>query len=248
MEQGEPIRWPVDRVQIKEVIKPADQGFSRPFLCRGVDNDFYYVKGRNTTPDSMYKEWICAHLATALALPIPEFRIVELDPELVEALSPDLAPISGPAFGSRKVPRALWLEPASVNQVPAALQRRVVAFDWWIRNSDRTLHNPNLLFDQESLVVFDHNNAFDTDFDPEDFLANHIFKDEARNLFSDYIEREFFRECFERHLPIFDEAFDTAPPEWKWYDSDATVPGNFAPRPCKEALENCLNRSFWNIP
>ncbi|QJX02342.1 hypothetical protein HML84_11395 [Alcanivorax sp. IO_7] len=41
-------------------------------------------------------------------------------------------------------------------------------------------------------MVFDHNNAFDTDFDPEDFLANHIFKDEARNLFSDYIEREFF--------------------------------------------------------
>ena len=238
----------MDRIQIKEVIKLAEQGFSRPFLCRGADNDLYYVKGRNATPDSMYKEWICGHLGRALELPIPEFRIVELDPELVDALPHELAPIgSGPAFGSKAIERPIWFEPASTKSISAGLQRRVVAFDWWIRNTDRTAQNTNLLFDQESLVVFDHNNAFDLDFDADSFLTGHIFQDEARNLFSDYLERDTLQASFEQHLPIFDEALATAPQEWKWYDTDATVPGNFDPSPCKEVLERCLDRRFWDI-
>lgn len=238
----------VDPIQIKEVIKPADQGLSRPYLCRCADNELYYVKGKNTTPDSMYKEWICAHLADQLNLPIPDFAIVDLAPELIEALPSDLANIgSGLAFGSKAVLRPVWFEQASVSDISPKLQRRVVAFDWWIQNADRSQHNPNLLLDQGDLVVIDHNNAFDTDFDPEQFIQQHIFADEARNLFADYIERAALEDEFKQLTPLFDNALSEAPSEWKWYDSEATVPGNFDAEHCRKVIRKCQKSTFWNI-
>ncbi|MEA3260858.1 MAG: HipA family kinase [Pseudomonadota bacterium] len=237
-----------DPVQIKEVIRPADQGFSRPYLCRSVSNDLYYVKGRNTDPDSMYKEWGCAHLAESLNLPIPDYALVELDPALVDALPPELADIgAGLAFGSKAIQKAIWFEQASVCNIPAQLQRRVVAFDWWIQNLDRGSHNPNLLLDEGSLVVIDHNNAFDTDFDPQQFIQQHIFADEGRNLFSDYIERDALQNEFRQLIPVFSKAIAEAPEEWKWYDSDATVPSNFDAQHCEKAIKRCIDSDFWNI-
>lgn len=33
-------------VEIEEVIGRSEQGITEPYICRGVDNYFYYVKGR----------------------------------------------------------------------------------------------------------------------------------------------------------------------------------------------------------
>ncbi|MCE7507114.1 HipA family kinase [Alloalcanivorax xenomutans] len=237
-----------DPVLIKEVIRPADQGLSRPYLCRSFSNDLYYVKGRNTDPDSMYKEWGCAHLAESLNLPIPAHALVELDEALVDALPADLANIGvGLAFGSKAIQKALWFEQASVADIPAQLQRRVVAFDWWIQNLDRSMHNSNLLLDDGALVVIDHNNAFDTDFDPQQFIQQHIFADEGRNLFSDYIERNALQNEFRQLAPVFSEAIAEAPEEWKWYDSSATVPSNFDTLHCNNIINRCFDIEFWNI-
>lgn len=35
-------------IEITEIIRPAEQGRSGPYICRGEDNRLYYVKGRNT--------------------------------------------------------------------------------------------------------------------------------------------------------------------------------------------------------
>ncbi|MEQ3636001.1 MAG: HipA family kinase [Marinobacter sp.] len=237
-----------DPVHIKEVIRPADQGLSRPYLCRSFSDDLYYVKGRNTDPDSMYKEWGCAHLARSLNLPMPDFSLVELDPALVEALPPELADIgAGLAFGSKAIRRAAWFEQASVSSILKTLQRRVVAFDWWIQNLDRSIYNSNLLLDEGSLVVIDHNNAFDTDFDPQQFIQQHIFADEGRNLFSDYIERDAIQNEFRQLVPVFSKAIAETPEEWKWYDSDATVPSNFDAPHCERVIKRCIDSGFWDI-
>ena len=70
-------------VQIVEVLGPAEQGISRPFRCRGDDGHIYYVKGHQTNRASLWAEWICAHLARALELPLPPFGLVKIDETLL---------------------------------------------------------------------------------------------------------------------------------------------------------------------
>ena len=72
-------------IPIVEVIGPAQQGLSRPLLCVGADDQRYYVKGQQTNRASLWSEWICAHLAQALGLPLPPFSLVQLDPALVRS-------------------------------------------------------------------------------------------------------------------------------------------------------------------
>ena len=131
--------------------------------------------------------WVCGHLAQALGLPLPPFFLVQLDPALVKELPKDQQAIGSlPAFGSREQPHAAWLELGISQRVPAELQRDVLVFDWWVRNTDRLRGNTNLLWDteHEGLVVIDHNMALDNDFIAADFFckAHHIFSP-AKKIF-----------------------------------------------------------------
>ena len=142
-------------VPIVEVIGPAAQGKSMPLLCCGADGHRYYVKGQQTTRASLWREWICGYLAEAMGLPLPPFAAVQLDPALVKELPKDQQAIGSlPAFGSREQPHTTWLELGISQRVPVALQRDVLVFDWWVRNTDRlrgTIYV--LLFVVEVLIV-----------------------------------------------------------------------------------------------
>lgn len=46
---------------IIEIIKPAVQGLSTPFLCRGDDDLLYFVKARNSGRASQWAEWLAGH-------------------------------------------------------------------------------------------------------------------------------------------------------------------------------------------
>lgn len=239
----------MELIEIKEVIDKAVQGMSGPYKCRSFDNVFYFVKGRNTTPDSMYKEWVCGHLAQELGLPIADFSLVKIDSLLVNALPEDMQDIGeGIAFGSKGVEQALWFEQASAHRVSKSIQRSVVAFDWWIKNMDRSKGNPNLLLDSDKeLVVIDHNNAFDIDFKADKFIDEHIFSEEAKQLFANYIEKAEWQKLFRNALPLFEQALSCAPDGWKWYDLEETVLGNFDAEYCRKTIELCKNTDFWEI-
>ena len=115
---------PAPIIPIVEVIGPAAQGKSIPFLCGGSDGHRYYVKGQQTNRASLWREWVCGHLAQALGLPLPPFFLVQLDPALVKELPKDQQAIGSlPAFGSREQPHAAWLELGISQRVPAELQR-----------------------------------------------------------------------------------------------------------------------------
>ncbi len=75
--------------------------------------------------------------------------------------------------------------------VPLELQRQVVAFDWWIRDADRLRGDANLLWDanHQSLVVIDHNLAFDSQFDAAQFSTQHVFADQWPVLAYDLVEQ-----------------------------------------------------------
>lgn len=88
---------------------------------------------------------------------------------------------SGIAFASRHVENANDLLYKDVAHVDLETKRRLLVFDAWVRNGDRTLGtmggNVNLLWQPAArkLRVFDHNNAFDPDFDLHKYATDHVF-------------------------------------------------------------------------
>lgn len=182
-------------LQIVEILQPAEQGRTTPFLCRGEDDRLYYVKGRNAGRRSQWCEWLAGSLGRSLGLPIPPVRIVEVPVELLTATRADWRGIgAGAAFASAAQPLSEWSDSGSISLVPAQVRRDVLVFDWWIRNQDRTAGNTNLLWDGpgESLMVIDHNLAFDADFSPASFLDSHVFKDDWNSVYGDAFEQESY--------------------------------------------------------
>lgn len=235
-------------LQIVEILGPAEQGKSRPYLCRGEDDLLYYVKGRNTDRHSVWSEWLCAHLANEFGLMLPPFSLVEIDPALIEETEPAWREVgAGIAFGSQKYPGALWFESAHTRNVPDNVKRDILVFDWWIGNSDRLVANSNLLWDAatQKVVVIDHNRAFDDNFSVADFLKFHVFADVVASVFDDLEMRVRYAEKMEQSLAIWQRACDNAPLEWRWANEECDVPANFDPASAKAYLERCMSDELW---
>ena len=238
-------------VTIEQVRSRAEQGITRPFLCLGDDGNWYYVKGRGIGLRSLLCEWIAGRLAQAFGLPVAAFEQVAVPPELIQtAWRSDLSDLgAGLAFGSRRHEFAQELSISHIHHVDPSLRQEVLVFDWWVHNQDRTLTerggNPNLLWDQAvgGLVVIDHNQAFDPDFDPRAFLAQHVFADHVAGVFDDLDNRARYGERMERALTVFDIACGEAPAEWWWVDDG--VPADFDRQRVRTLLERFGTDDFW---
>ncbi|MCW7540557.1 hypothetical protein OOT46_22285 [Aquabacterium sp. A7-Y] len=217
-------------LQIVEVLGPSEQGKSIPFKCRAEDGALYYVKGQQTNRASLWCEWISAHLAVALGLPIPPFSLVQVDEALRQELPREWQHIGcTPAFGSRHRSSTAWFEASLVQQVPLPLQQDVLAFDWWIRNMDRLTGNTNLLWDadQKQLVMIDHNLAFDPYFDVAMFREHHVFAAQWPVLCGDLVLQDELLRRMSDALPRARWACDNAPAEWQWANAEMDVPADF---------------------
>ena len=132
----------------------------------------------------------------------------------------------GVLFGSRREPNLVEIRQSDLPRVDLNLRARVLAFDWWIANSDRVFiegaGNPNLLWaeDQQRLVVIDHNLAFDPSLMAE-FWTEHAFR-EARQVWSaafcDGMNAEF-RVALGNLQSIWNEM----PEEWTEVDSGLSL-------------------------
>ena len=71
-------------IQIIEILGRSEQGMTRPFICRGEDNNIYFVKGVGAGRRSQVCEWLAGNLALELGLPIAPFRIVDVPFALAE--------------------------------------------------------------------------------------------------------------------------------------------------------------------
>jgi hypothetical protein len=126
---------------------------------------------------------------------------------------------AGPAFGSMRVEYAQELAASSLARVPAELRGRVLLFDWWIRNEDRNYTeqggNPNLLWNiaEGQLVVFDHNLAFDEEFDAEQFRSGHAFRQHLSAL-SDPVFQAAEAARLHGALQHFDAILSEMPDVW----------------------------------
>jgi hypothetical protein len=235
-------------LQIIEILGPSDQGKCRPYRCRAEDGAIYYVKGRQTNRGSLWNEWICAHLATAVGLNVPAYAIVEVCDELLAETPHEWRDIgAGLAFGSRLQGGAAWLETSMAAEVPVDTQRDVLVFDWWIRNGDRTRGNPNLLWDtaHKALVVIDHNLAFDPDFSSADFLDQHIFGAQWAVIESDLVVQADYGTRLSLALAAAQAACDNGPPEWMWANAEMDVPARLDLAATLGTLARCATPELW---
>lgn len=237
-------------VSIIGIIGKTIQGKSDPYLCVGENNAEYIVKGLGSRRHSQISEWICANLALRLGLPIPDFTLVDIPEELYEELEgTSFKSIgSGIAFGSKKIEAPNWFEGRSLGLVDEELQRKILVFDLWIKNMDRTRINPNLLYQAESgsLIIIDHNLAFDQDFALRRFLETHLFADRFAEVAYNLVKRMEMEDWLQSALVALDEICDNLPSEWEWLNLECDIPTNYDFEFMRQALGRCAVRgALW---
>ncbi|BCE00464.1 HipA family kinase [Marinicellulosiphila megalodicopiae] len=213
--------------EIIEVINRSAQGMSGVHLCKGDDHKKYWVKGHNVSRLDQIKEWICAHLAVSMKLPFPEFKLVNFSEELIDCLPNDQKIIGeGPAFGTVDVDNSQWFQKSSIKLIDESLAIKILLFDFWVQNLDRTDSNPNLLFNhtKKELVVIDHNLAFDLEFNESDFFDLHVFPHLKDKIFGDLFKKEAFELKMAQAILSAKESLNQIPEQWQWTDLEETCP------------------------
>jgi hypothetical protein len=168
-------------LRVVEIINEAQQGITKPFLCRCDDDQEYYVKRANAGRKALIAEWVAGSLARKLMLPVPLFDLAEIPEELLAIRSREERRDwgAGPVFASRVVDNAVELRFTNVRSIPLRQQAEILLFDCWIGNADRTLSqlggNPNLLWSDQTQQVsmIDHNLAFESP--TTEVRADHVF-------------------------------------------------------------------------
>ncbi|HET9518189.1 MAG TPA: HipA family kinase [Actinoplanes sp.] len=143
-------------------VTPLREGGSLPGVLEGDDLGTYVVKfrGAGQGPKALVAEVISGELARRLGLPVPELVIMGLDPVVARA-EPDeevqdlLKASDGDNLGMDFLPGSLGYDPVA-HPVDATLASRVLAFDAFVENVDRSWRNPNLLIWHGGLWLIDH--------------------------------------------------------------------------------------------
>lgn len=237
-------------LEIVEIIKPADQGRTTPFLCNASDGNAYYVKGYAASVAGLMKEWLGANLAQAFGLPVPSFQIGFLDKRLVDSYG-GLATSElkgGYVFASKQISSVTELKFETVKKIDTALKLSILIFDLWVENEDRTLTekggNPNLLWksDESKLYVIDHNLIFEDTFNKADFWDAHVFKSLLINKQDDVVEKLDFEARMKKALACWQLAWDNMPEEWIELNDDTHC---FDPEEHLQRLSNESNGDIW---
>lgn len=119
---------------------------------------------------SLINEALAALLAHELKLPVPEPFVVQLERDFIEVIQDhDIKVVAarslGANFGSRKLPDGFATVPKGLQLPKHAVEvaAEILAYDVFISNADRSPENPNLLYREPELAIFDHELAFDFD-------------------------------------------------------------------------------------
>lgn len=227
-------------LELKTIIRRVKNGYTQPFYCVCADGFNYYVKGKAVSNPERCSELLSACIARAWDLPIPEFRIVHIPDTLLrysanyQELITDLG--EGFAWGIREVEKVSLYTTTIRKYISDDLAGKILLFDWFIKNEDRNLGNPNLLWNiiSKKLSIIDHNLAFDrTD---QDFWNLHVFGEQHDAIFATE-NRIKFENLMKDSILHLNEYFNLIPEEWT----------NFKNFPAyRERVCNYLNEPFEN--
>ena len=153
-------------------ITPLREGGSLPAIVEADDDGLYVLKfvGAGQGPRALIAELVAGEIARALGLAVPEIVFAHIDAELArtepDAEIQDLIRASADLLrGSAGLNLALDYLPGSVTfdplafEVDAELASRIVWFDAFVTNLDRTPRNTNMLLWHGKLWLIDHGAA-----------------------------------------------------------------------------------------
>ncbi len=152
-------------VHVTRYVTPLREGGSLPALVEADDGALYVLKfrGAGQGAKALVAELIAGELARALGLKVPELVLAELDPAMART-EPDpeiqdlLRASGGLNLALAYLPGSITYDPL-VGTVDAALASRIVWFDCFVTNVDRTARNTNMLIWQNRLWLIDHGAA-----------------------------------------------------------------------------------------
>ena len=152
-------------IQATRYVTPLREGGSLPAIVEADDEGMYVLKfrGAGQGPKALVAELIAGELARACGLPMPEIVFAEVDPELARTEpDPEIQDLIRASAGLNLaidfLPGAATFDPV-VDRVDPALASKVVWFDAWLGNVDRTARNSNLLMWHGQLRLIDHGAA-----------------------------------------------------------------------------------------
>ncbi len=152
-------------VAVRRYVTPLKEGGSLPAIVEGDDLGTYVLKFRGAGQGEkvLVAELVCAELARALGLRVPEIVLMQLDP-VIGRNEPDyeirslIKASAGLNLGLDYLPGSIAYDPA-VTVVDPVLAAKIVWFDALVSNVDRTARNTNMLMWHRELYLIDHGAA-----------------------------------------------------------------------------------------
>lgn len=159
-------------------VTPLREGGSLPAVVEADDNNLYVVKfvGAGQGPKALIAELLAGEIGRALGLNVPEIVFIDLDPAIGRSESDpeiqDLLRASiGLNLGLAYLPNALEFNILRSPPPDAELASKVVWFDSYVTNVDRTPRNVNMLLWHQELWLIDHGAALYFHHDWNDYLS-----------------------------------------------------------------------------
>jgi hypothetical protein len=195
-----PVSRHLRTVRVTRYVTPLREGGSLPAIVEADDDGLYVLKfrGAGQGVKALVAELVSGEIGRALGLPVPELVFAELDLDLART-EPD-PEIHALIHDSAGLNLALDFLPGSVTYDPvvhtldADLVSRVVWFDGFVTNVDRTARNTNMLMwhrrpwliDHGATLYFHHAPGWELEparpRDPFELLSSHVLLTKARTL------------------------------------------------------------------
>src|SRR5215204_112139 len=152
-------------VNAARYVTPLREGGSLPAIIEADDDGMYVLKfrGAGQGAKALIAELIAGEIARAAGLLVPELVFVSLDPEIAKT-EPDpeiqdlIRASGGINLGLDYLPGSVMFDPVADKPDPD-LASRIVWFDAYVTNLDRTPRNANLLMWHRRLWLIDHGAA-----------------------------------------------------------------------------------------
>lgn len=263
---------------ITEILGRAEQGMTRPFVCRTDSWMTCYVKGAYAGRRSLCCEWVAGRLAQAILggipLGVPVFAMTEVPGILIEGSArKDIQDLgAGLVFASMRIEDGQELTWSAAQGWPQETMATLVLLDLWLQNEDRSLSalggNPNLLvtsvpplpdWDEEGelwknqprremLWAYDFNMAFDEQFNRDRFFDAHVFGEMLKQWPVGFRERMELR--LRTAWEQLPEIFAELPLEWLHLDGDESLPVQLDMERVSSALSRPFTEpdAFWKLP
>lgn len=216
---------PMRTVNTTRYVTPLREGGSLPAIIEADDDGMYVLKfrGAGQGTKALIAELICGELARIAGFRVPELVFVSLDPEIAKT-EPDpeiqdlIRASGGINLGLDYLPGSVMFDPV-VEKLDADLASRIVWFDAFITNVDRTARNANMLMWHHNLWLIDHGAALyfhhswanidERAKDPFPLIKQHILLSSANSIESvdESMSAFFTRE-------VLEGVVDLVPEDW----------------------------------